>query len=114
MAFNEELWNKMNEYKDYIASKGWLKLTKERLKKDDFKCVLCKATEKLTCHHITYQRLFSEEINDLIILCARCHSRIHRISPPIDQPKFSKQNVLSQIFAPSQKELKQTIDRVFK
>lgn len=113
MTFNKELWNKMNEYKDYLVSEDWEKLKVQRFQKDEHKCMICKSGKiqkaKLVCHHITYTRLFNEEIDDLITLCMRCHSKIHRASPPKNLPDFAKQNVLSIVFQPSEKEMEEEL-----
>ena len=105
MGFNQKLYEQMNEYEEYILSKDWALLKEIRLKKDNNQCVLCKSKEKLVCHHITYIRLYHEDINDMIILCSRCHSRMHRLSPPKDQPDFAKQKVWNQVIKPTQVEM---------
>lgn len=93
MRFNEELFNNFLEFSGYITSQEWKKLRDNRLKIDNFCCVVCKNNKNLICHHITYERLYHEELTDLIILCNKCHNRIHKISPPKDIPIFVKQDV---------------------
>ena len=85
------------KFREYMLSDFWKDMRYKRLKKDNFQCVLCKAKENLICHHLTYQRVFKENINDLIILCKRCHNRIHWISPPAKQPFFVNQNAVDLI-----------------
>jgi hypothetical protein len=41
-------------------------------------CRTCGATDRLHVHHRTYERLGNELPDDLIILCADCHARIHK------------------------------------
>lgn len=82
------------KFREYTSSQEWKALRQKRLEKDEFKCVLCKSQSNLICHHLTYSRLFKEKIDDLIILCGRCHSRIHWISPPLKQPEFVNKNAI--------------------
>lgn len=60
-------------YKQYIASKAWKEKRAERLEFDSYTCVVCK--DKATdVHHLTYDRLGSEDIrHDLVSACPRCH-----------------------------------------
>jgi len=109
MSFNKKLWEKAKEFENYMKSDEWKNLKNQRLKKDGFCCVLCKSKEHLICHHLTYKRLFNEEINDLITLCKRCHNKIHKISPPIDRPPFTFQNINSKIFEPESEEEKRKL-----
>ena len=47
-----------------------------------YKCESCGSNVQLQCHHITYERLTRERIDDLVILCGGsngCHQRIHDI-----------------------------------
>lgn len=67
------------EYRQYIRSDEWEKKREERLKKDGYKCQECGTAKNLEVHHITYERLGNEDINDLITLCKECHENIHRI-----------------------------------
>jgi len=75
-------------YKEYIQSDEWKALRQKRLEKDGLCCILCKASMWLICHHLTYDNIFQEDINDLVILCHRCHVRVHRICPPRHIPKL--------------------------
>lgn len=83
------------KYQNYLISESWRLIARERAKKDNFNCVMCKSPNKLITHHLTYKRLYNETLYDLVTLCSRCHLRIHRISPPKDTPKFVKNNFWS-------------------
>jgi hypothetical protein len=28
-------------------------------------------------HHITYERIYAEDLDDLITVCNRCHEKVH-------------------------------------
>ena len=66
----------------YIKSPEWRTIKTERLKIAQGKCECCGSTAQLECHHITYERLTAEYIDDLVILCGGsngCHQKIHDI-----------------------------------
>ena len=75
------------EYSRYLKSDEWAAKRAERLLLDDNKCALCDrpngtrkdgVTPILQIHHISYQRLGNEPMEDLISVCARCHKLLHR------------------------------------
>lgn len=48
--------------------------------RDGFMCIKCKAKENLHCHHIlgaTQYKLLSNDIDNVITVCASCHKKIH-------------------------------------
>lgn len=64
----------------YLQSPQWQLLKTKRLIIAQYKCEYCGSTNQLQCHHITYERLTRERIEDLAILCGGsngCHQRIH-------------------------------------
>ena len=66
----------------YLQSPEWQKLKRERLVIANYKCECCGVTTQLQCHHITYERLTAEHIDDLVILCGGsngCHQRIQNL-----------------------------------
>lgn len=83
-----------NNYYEYIQSEEW-KQTKKTLYKLYHKprCYCCgyyteaenkagtpfKIRRRIHVHHITYERLGEELIEDLILLCSRCHKAVHRL-----------------------------------
>lgn len=42
--------------------------------------VSCENPRLLHTHHLTYERLGREELSDVIILCAKCHSITHSLN----------------------------------
>ena len=41
------------------------------------KCALCPRTHELNVHHLNYERLGHERVEDVIVLCVRCHNDLH-------------------------------------
>jgi len=63
-------------YKTYLQSAEWRLKREERLKLDRYTCQQCGATAKeyrLEVHHLNYERLGSERMEDLQTLCIVCH-----------------------------------------
>ncbi len=85
---NKQMYDLYQKWHDYLSSAEWEEIKNQRLKIDNFKCVICKSKDKLYCHHLTYGRIFEEKLTDLITLCLNCHRWIHKISPPHHTPKF--------------------------
>jgi 5-methylcytosine-specific restriction endonuclease McrA len=66
------------EYREYLKSKWWKKISGERRKIDGFKCVICKSKKNLNVHHLSYKNVGCENTyTDLITLCHKCHSIKH-------------------------------------
>lgn len=66
------------DYQKYINSKWWREKRMERLKLDGFKCQLCGSGMNLNVHHINYENLGKENIDDIVTLCRSCHAKVHR------------------------------------
>jgi len=62
---------------DYIRSFEWKIKREECFIRDDYRCKICGATEKIECHHKTYINLGEEKIKDLVTVCRECHQHIH-------------------------------------
>jgi 5-methylcytosine-specific restriction endonuclease McrA len=68
----------------YLQSPHWLKLRRKIIRFRGKRCSNCGITRKpLTLHHLTYERVFREEIYDVELLCSICHKEQHtrRIIP---------------------------------
>ena len=66
-------------YEDYISSAGWEKRRADYFAGHARKCFACGARDKIQLHHKTYARMGRELDEDLMPLCERCHSEVHRI-----------------------------------
>ncbi len=63
----------------YMQSSQWSTLKQQRLAIANHQCesANCQATTNLECHHLTYERLTQENLDDLLILCRYHHQQIH-------------------------------------
>lgn len=73
------------EYKRYIHSADWRKTAEERMEMDHHTCRVCggRATD---VHHLTYDHLGSEPMDDLVSLCRKCHNQAEEIYDPTITP----------------------------
>lgn len=66
------------KYAAYLLSDEWKAKREKVLKRDKYRCKICKSTKKLNVHHKTYKRIYNERLRDLVTLCQEpCHRRIH-------------------------------------
>ena len=65
-------------YYEYLESTEWKQTRAQRIEIDGHKCKICGTEYDLQVHHITYERVYNENVsNDLITLCNSCHHRLH-------------------------------------
>ena len=71
-------------YKRYLRTQNWQKLRFEVLKRSGGKCERCGFQPYkrggLQIHHLSYDRVGHESLEDLIAICPRCHMEIHKIT----------------------------------
>lgn len=65
------------DYQKYIESDEWKEVRNDRIFLDGYKCRMCGSAMNLVVHHITYERVPNEDMDDLITLCRDCHNRLH-------------------------------------
>lgn len=80
-AENPSTEKKLNYY-EYMASEAWGEKRFQRMKADGFKCARCGSESSLQVHHLTYERLGHEDMDDLITLCKSCHAKSHKKVKP--------------------------------
>lgn len=69
-----------NAYKKYINSKEWYRKRERWLEQADYECQWCSRRRcRLQVHHLTYERLFNERDDDVIVLCSTCHKWADKI-----------------------------------
>jgi hypothetical protein len=61
------------DYQARINHTSWETKRAQRIELDHGHCMLCGSTEELHVHHNTYDRLWHEEMDDLITVCKVCH-----------------------------------------
>lgn len=67
-------------YGAYLASSWWATNQERWYAQLDEQpaCYICDASANLQLHHCAYERLGAEAREDLVVLCAGCHLRVHR------------------------------------
>lgn len=83
---------KKENYAEFLKTDYWKKvsrLVKERAK---WRCQGCNSSLDLQAHHRTYEFLGDDmhHLDELIALCARCHSAIHVKDESAEQKKTSR------------------------
>jgi len=76
-------------YASYIRSGKWHEIRRAVLKRDKGVCQDCGKPAKQV-HHLTYDRIFRENMEDLISLCGECHAKRHGKIKDYDKSKKKK------------------------
>lgn len=71
--------SKRKFYETYLKSKKWTDFKAKVIGMRGFNCELCKSQKNIQLHHLTYERLGKEDINDVMILCKKCHEKAHKL-----------------------------------
>ena len=61
------------KYRNYMHSNAWQQRRLAKLEAANWRCEYCGETDRLSVHHLTYERLGHEQTDDLIVLCKSCH-----------------------------------------
>lgn len=69
--------SKFAKYTNYIQSTEWKIKRNLALIRDNNLCQRCKVKSAEEVHHLTYENLFCEKLEDLLSLCKVCHIEIH-------------------------------------
>ena len=64
-------------YNDYLASEEWRIKRFTVLERDGFLCQKCLVRHATQVHHLSYDRVGDEALDDLVSLCGGCHTKIH-------------------------------------
>ena len=62
----------------YLQSDEWKTLRNQIFTRDNHTCQSCGSQSSLNCHHIFYDRLGAENLEDLTTLCTTCHTALHK------------------------------------
>lgn len=66
------------KYKRYLRSAKWKDFKKELIKTRGHKCEKCgEKYRPLDGHHVTYERLYNELPEDVMLVCRECHKKEH-------------------------------------
>ena len=69
------------KYYVYLSTDKWKQKRKQVLDRDKNQCQICKKNEATEVHHLTYDRVFDEELEDLLSVCNLCHLKLHELQP---------------------------------
>ncbi len=65
-------------YAAHLQSEYWDGLRRDVVARANGTCELCQQKPLTQVHHLTYEHLGHETLNDVLGLCARCHRYLHR------------------------------------
>lgn len=66
------------KYYTYLQSDTWKQKRAKVLIRDNGQCQLCKVQSATDVHHLTYDRIYEELLEDLLSVCRGCHTEVHR------------------------------------
>ena len=84
-----------SRYQDYLQTPWWRQVRGYILRRADYRCERCRRPDRfdadtwLEVHHLTYQRLGNEYVQDLIVLCNHCHRAEHG-TPDLSRPVMDR------------------------
>jgi HNH endonuclease len=64
-------------YREYLKTSHWQILRNKKLRLAENRCEDCGSAKDLQVHHLTYERRGEEDLDDLKVLCAVCHEKVH-------------------------------------
>lgn len=65
------------QYHSYLRSEKWMAKRTFILIRDNYLCQSCKLHPALDVHHLTYENIYDEPLEDLQALCRACHLKVH-------------------------------------
>lgn len=77
VSYSNYLSSPKGKYHQYLESPEWKEKRELIFKRDGYICTKCKSRSAFHAHHLTYENIFNEKLEDLISVCAECHSQIH-------------------------------------
>lgn len=82
-------------YRAYLASREWGLLKRQVRERSGGKCERCGAPQEVT-HHVTYERLGHERLDDLLAVCKQCHDYLSGITDldPVGERQLSDAELL--------------------
>lgn len=89
------------DYKAYLASREWAVLKEQvRLRSRDY-CERCLTAPRQETHHLTYERIGAERLEDLLGVCSPCHAYLSAKSnvDPCNVPRRDRLELAPTAFA---------------
>lgn len=66
------------DYDRYMRSKAWQIKRRKFLAHFNCQCALCGSKDHLHVHHLHYETLGNERVEDVLVCCRRCHFLVHQ------------------------------------
>ncbi len=66
-----------NWYSQYLLCDDWKAMRQRVFARDGFKCSVCAGPAEQV-HHLTYERVGYEALEDLVSICKDCHDAVHQ------------------------------------
>jgi hypothetical protein len=63
---------------EYYRSDEWRNLRRIKMDQSGNQCEQCHSMVRLEVHHVSYERLYREQLDDLKVLCIACHPNADR------------------------------------
>lgn len=79
------------EYAEYLTTPEWQETRGVALREAGYRCDDCRSRQHLDVHHLTYERLGCERLEDLQVLCRDCHEDRHADLDPKRYADFQRQ-----------------------
>lgn len=83
-----------SDYLNYLKSDAWKAKREQRVLLSKNRCEACAKKENLRVHHLTYSRIYREEMDDLMTLCDACHTTIEAAIVSKLLPRKGENNAL--------------------
>lgn len=77
VSYSNYLTSPKGKYHQYLESKEWKEKRKLVFERDKNLCQSCKSAPAFHVHHLHYNNIFRENLEDLLSVCAACHNKIH-------------------------------------
>ena len=77
VSYSNYLTSPKGKYHQYLFTPEWKEKRELAFQRDNYTCQECKKHPAIHAHHLTYDRIYHEKIEDLQSVCAECHAEIH-------------------------------------
>jgi hypothetical protein len=64
-------------YKDYLWTPEWRRTRRAALHRADYRCRRCQKRNAVHVHHLVYDHIGHEWLDELVALCEPCHRALH-------------------------------------
>lgn len=69
-------------YEKYLKTRHWFNLRRSIITKDS-RCSACGYPGNINLHHRSYKNIGNESKGDFVVLCGKCHDKIHKIKKSV-------------------------------